>query len=227
MRHGQFSLAWQVSNAVLRQRAGLSCYHLPRHLQYLWDGTSLENKRVLVRCYHGLGDTIQFIRYMPLLKAIAPQVTVWAQPTLIPLLLTVEGIDRLLPLHDGTPDCDYDVDVEIMELPHVFRTSLETLPATVPYIHVDPVLAARDKLSVGIAWRAGAWDPRRNIPFQLITSLAEIPGVTFYVLQQDFTYDERHARFKPILDPMATPSRQRKSCERSTLSSRLTACRLI
>src|SRR5918996_5114806 len=117
MRRGEFDLAWQVSDAVLRQRAGLSSYHLPRHLQHIWRGTSLENKRVLVRCYHGLGDTIQFIRYVPLLKAIATEVTVWAQPALIPLLLTVEGIDLLLPLHDGTPDCDYDVDVGLMELP--------------------------------------------------------------------------------------------------------------
>jgi hypothetical protein len=202
MRRGEFSLAWQVSDAVLRQRAGLSCHHLPHHLQYIWDGTSLENKRVLVRCYHGLGDTIQFIRYMPLLKAIATDVTVWAQPTLLPLLLTVEGVDRLLPLHDGTPDCDYDVDLEIMELPHVFRTTLETLPATVPYIHVEPALVARDKLSVGVAWRTGDWDPRRNIPFQLITRLAEVPRVTFYVLQQDAACYERHERFKTILDPM-------------------------
>ena len=171
MRRGEFGLAWQVSDAVLRQRAGASCHHLPRHLQPIWDGTSLENKRVLVRCYHGLGDTIQFIRYMPLLKAIATEVIVWVQPTLIPLLFTVEGIDRLLPLHDGTPDCDYDVDVELMELPHVFRTTLETLPATVPYIHVDPALLPRDRPSVGLTWRAGNWDPRRNIPFHLIKKI--------------------------------------------------------
>jgi hypothetical protein len=201
MRRGEFNLAWQVSDSALRQRAGLSSYHSPRHLQPIWNGTSLENKRVLVRCYHGLGDTIQFIRYMPLLKAIATEVTVWAQPALIPLLSTVEGIDRLLPLHDGTPDCDYDIDVELMELPHVFRTTLETLPATVPYIHVDPAPVPRDRLSVGLTWRAGDWDQRRNVPFHLITKLAEVPEVTFYILQQDTACDERHERFRPILDP--------------------------
>jgi hypothetical protein len=187
----------------------------------------LENKRVLVRCYHGLGDTIQFIRYMPLLKAIGTEVTVWAQPTLIPLLLTIEGIDRLLPLHDGAPDCNYDVDGEIMELPHVFRTTAKTRPAKVPYIRVEPAHVARDKLSVGIAWRAGDWDRRRNIPFQLITKLAEVPEITFYVLQQDATYDERHERFKPILDPMDDALATAQVLRASTLSSRLTACRLI
>lgn len=201
MRRGELSRAWQFSDAVLRKRAGVPCHHLPRHLQYVWNGTPLEKKRVLVRCYHGLGDTIQFIRYMPLLKAISMEVIVWAQPTLIPLLSAVQGIDRLLPLHDGTPDCDYDVDVEIMELPHVFRTTLETIPAKVPYIHVDAALIGRKKLTVGVAWRAGDWDLHRNVPFQLITKLAEVPGVAFHVLQQDAADRERHERFKPILNP--------------------------
>src|SRR5439155_234617 len=85
---------------------------MPRQLQHVWDGTPLAGQRVLVRCYHGLGDTIQFIRYAPLIKEIAREVMVWAQPVLLPLLRTVRGIDRLLPLHDGAPNVEYDVDVE-------------------------------------------------------------------------------------------------------------------
>lgn len=92
-----------MSDAVLRAQAGVPCWHWPRHLQYIWDDTSLAGKQILVRCYHGLGDTIQFIRYAPLIKEIAREVSVWAQPTLLPLLRTMRGIDRLLPLRDGTP----------------------------------------------------------------------------------------------------------------------------
>lgn len=136
MLRGDFARAWEISDAVLRARGGAPCWHLPRHEQYLWDGQSLAGRRVLVRCYHGLGDTVQFIRYMPLMRAVARDVTVWAQPLLLPLLGTVSGIDRLLPLHDGVPDGEYDGDIELMELPHYFRTMLETLPATVPYIRV-------------------------------------------------------------------------------------------
>src|SRR3712207_6559067 len=139
MRRGEFEAAWALSDAVLRARAGVPCWHLPRHLQYIWDGTPLAGKRVLVRCYHGLGDTIQFIRYVPLVSAIAAEVIVWAQPALIPILRTVRGIGRLLPLHTGAPAVEYDLDVEVMELPHVFRTTLATLPAEVPYLHVEPV----------------------------------------------------------------------------------------
>src|SRR3954471_10067735 len=110
MRRGDWERAWALSDSLLPIRAARSCAHLPRHLQYLWTGAPLRGKRVLVRCYHGLGDTLQFIRYAPLLRAIAAEVIVWAQPALLPLLRTVEGIDRLLPLHDGAPDVDYDVD---------------------------------------------------------------------------------------------------------------------
>ena len=187
MRCGNFEEAWKYSDADLKARAGKRCWHLPRHYQYIWNGDSLEGKKVLIRCYHGLGDTIQFIRFAPMVKKVAKEVIVWAQPKLIPLLETMEDIDRLLPLHNGTPEVEYDVDVETMELPHIFRTTLETLPATVPYLHVEPlpILPKNNQLTVGLVWRGGDWDERRNIPFQTLLSLANIPNIQFIILQAD------------------------------------------
>ena len=186
MRRGAFEAAWAISDAVLRARAGVPCWHWPRHLQYVWDGTPLTGQRVLVRCYHGLGDTIQCIRYAPLIKAIAREVSVWAQPALLPLLRTVRGIDQLLPLHDGTPDVGYDVDVESMELPHVFRTTLATIPAEIPYLHVAPAALPRHgRLAVGLVWAAGDWEhERRSIPFPLCAPLAAVSGVALHILQR-------------------------------------------
>jgi hypothetical protein len=140
-----------------------------------------------VRCYHGLGDTIQFIRYAPLLCAMASEVTVWAQPALIPLLRGMPGAGRLLPLHDGTPELDYDVDLEVMELPHLFRSTPATLPAAVPYLHPQRRPRPRGDgaaLAVGLVWQAGDWDPRRSIPAPLLRPLAEIPGVALHLLQR-------------------------------------------
>ncbi|HEX8904408.1 MAG TPA: hypothetical protein VF771_06170 [Longimicrobiaceae bacterium] len=185
VRRGDFAAAWRASDAVLRTHAGVPCWHRPRHEQWVWDGTPLDGRRVLIRCYHGLGDTIQFIRYAPMVKAVAAEVAVWAQPALIPLLRTAEGIDRLLPLHDGACEAEYDVDVEVMELAHVFRTTLETIPARIPYLHADPAQLARDgRLAVGLVWRSGDWDELRSIPFPLLRPLAEIPGVALHVLQR-------------------------------------------
>ena len=200
MRRGEFSAAWRVSDSLLRRYLAAlhSDKHLPRHQQVIWNGASLQDKRVLVRCYHGLGDTIQFIRYAPILKTVAAQVTVWAHPTLLTLLSTACGIDRLLPLHDGTPDCEYDADVEVMELPYVFRTTLETIPAGVPYFHVDAA-DIDDKIKVGLVWRGGDWDPRRDVPVSLMTRLVDVDGISFYVLQQDANGSEQHDRFRMIL----------------------------
>lgn len=185
MLRGKFEKAWTFSDAVLKERAGKPCWHLPRHQQYIWQGDSLAGKRVLVRCYHGLGDTIQFIRFAPLLKQVAKEVIVWAQPPLLPLLKTVSGIDQLLPLHDGTPEVDFDVDVEIMELPHIFRTTVETIPRQVPYLFADamPLTKNPGAFSVGLVWRAGDWDPRRYLTFEHLKPLFGIKGVQFYILQ--------------------------------------------
>jgi len=188
MRRGEFAEAWRRSDADLRARAGQPCWHWPRHLQYVWDGRPLAGQRVLVRCYHGLGDTIQFIRYAPLLKDLGAEVIVWAQPALLPLLATAPGIDQLLPLHDGTPEVAYDADVEIMELPHIFRTTLGTIPQAVPYLHVAPRrLADERRLAVGLVWQAGDWDGRRSVPFPLLTPLAAVPGVQLFILQANAT----------------------------------------
>jgi hypothetical protein len=184
MRAGEFERAWQVSDEVLAARKGESPHGLPRHFQWVWNGEPLHGKRVLIRCYHGLGDTIQFIRYAPLVRQIASRVIVWAQPALLPLLATIDAIDELLPLHDGAVEADFDVDVESMELPHVFRSTPETLPRAVPYFRVEPAqLAADGNLHVGLVWRCGDWAPERAVAVELLLPLARIAGVTLHVMQ--------------------------------------------
>lgn len=188
MRRGDFDAAWRVADRTLFERAGRPCWHLPRHFQYLWSGRPLGGRRVLVHCYHGLGDTIQFARYLPRLKAVASDVIVWAQPSLLPLLRSAGGIDLLLPLHDGDPGVERDEDVELMELPHYFRSTLATLPRDVPYLHVEPSDLGnfnfeRARLNVGLVWQSGAWDDRRSVPVSLLQPLLDLPGVHWVVLQ--------------------------------------------
>ncbi|HEU4629268.1 MAG TPA: hypothetical protein VFS08_05960, partial [Gemmatimonadaceae bacterium] len=200
MLRGDFEAAWVVSDRVLRERAGAPTWHLPRHLQSLWDGSPLTGRRVLVRCYHGLGDTIQFVRFLPRLRAQAAEVTLWAQPALLPLLRTARGVDRLLPLHDGTPQVDHDADVEIMELAHVFRVTPRGIPRRVPYLHAPPAPLVRDDgLHVGVVWQSGGWNAeRRTIPCRLLAPLAAIPDVTLHALQRGPPLDDWPAAFGPV-----------------------------
>jgi hypothetical protein len=193
MRNGAFDAAWQISDVLLQRRSFPAPPSLPRHTQWIWDGTTLHDRRVLVRCYHGLGDTIQFIRYASMVREIASRVIVWCQPSLIPLLKYVSGIDELLPLHDGRVAADYDVDVEVMELPFVFRTTTSSIPAAVPYITVPGLerrwADARRLSDVGIVWKAGEWAPHRSLTFAQLAPLFEIP-VNWHIFQAGAGLDE-------------------------------------
>jgi hypothetical protein len=203
MRHGDFARAWEISDMVLRRRVGFgeSSWHLPRHLQHVWTGAPFSGRRVLVRCYHGLGDTIQFIRFAAPLREIARDVTVWAQPSLLPLVATAPGVDRVLALHNGIPQADYDVDVEIMELPHVLRTELASIPRTAPYLFppASPAVSAanRERLRVGIVWQAGDWDASRSAPAALLDRLMELPGIELLSLQRGSAQAEARKRQLP------------------------------
>lgn len=184
MRRGDFPRAWRISDRVLAQRVveGPDTTH-PRHQQWIWDGRPLAGQRVLVRCYHGLGDTIMGARFLPRVAALARELTVWAQPALIPLLATLPGSGRLLPLHEGAPDMEYDVQVEVTEIPHALRVTLNTLPADVPYLAVPAAPRLSGDFSVGVVAESGDWDPRRSMPPELLAPLAKVPGVAVYSLR--------------------------------------------
>ena len=185
MRRGAWGHAWAVGDAVRGARAGQTCWHLPRHEQWVWDGTPLADRRVLVRCYHGLGDTLMFARFVPPLRAVAAEVTLWAQPALLPLLATMRGVGPLLPLDDGAPGVPYDADIEVMELAQAVRATPATLPPP-PQFDVTPAALPDDgRLRVGIVWECGDWDrTTRAIPFPLLLPLAAVPGVALHVLQR-------------------------------------------
>ena len=191
---GEFEQAWQVSDAVLarREAAAFNPTDKPFHLRPVWRGTPLSGRHVLVRCYHGLGDTIQFIRYMPLLRQKAASVTIQAVPALHNLLRTVPGIDRIVPLAYDAPDPPFEIDIELMEVPYALRTRLATIPAAVPYLTVDATrigaarqrIAVEDGLKVGLAWAAGEWRRERSLPLDLAARLGAVPGVALVNLQR-------------------------------------------
>jgi hypothetical protein len=196
MRVGEFEQAWAITDRDLA--AGWPGRHDkhkgPRHLQRIWHGEALRNRRVLVRCYHGLGDTIQFSRFLPHLADIAGHLTVWCQPELLPLIERVAGVDRAMPLHDGVPDVDFEVDIEIMEIPHAIRAGRDLIELRTPYLTLPPRSAPRsvlwqDTLAVGLVWEVGNWDKRRVIPAHLLGRLHG-RGIELYSLQRGVALSE-------------------------------------
>jgi hypothetical protein len=157
----------------------------------VWNGTPFAGQHVLVRCLHGLGDTLQFIRFIPQLKAVAASVTVAIQPALLPLFTPDSDLGKI---RDGWTDqpISHDVEIEIMELAYALRATRETLPIRVPYLNVPWIFqhAKLDspptgtRLRIGLIWAASSWDTTRSLP---ITALAELGklDVEFFSLQQE------------------------------------------
>ena len=189
LRKNDFQRAWELSDRSLSEycASGAIKHAGERHHQRIWRGEDLRDKLVLIRCYHGLGDTIQFIRFAKPLRDIAREVIVWGQPELLPLLVQVDGVDRAIPLHDGTPDVKFDVDIEVMELAHALRVTPQLTADRVPYLPRDYPKSKkqeRSPLSIGIVWEAGSWNSRRSVPPRLFARLLERSEVRLFSLQQ-------------------------------------------
>ena len=165
----------------------------PSFRQPLWDGSSLQGQTILLFAEQGLGDTLQFIRYAPLVQQHGATVIVQCQVPLLRLLATCAGIDRLVPA--GTAPPPFDVQAPLLSLPRIFRTTLATIPANVPYLSVAPALSAHwqrqlsgvEGLKVGIAWQGNpehTRDRRRSVPLLAFAPLAGVPGVRLVSLQK-------------------------------------------
>jgi hypothetical protein len=139
---------------------------------------------VLVRCWHGLGDTIQFARYLPHLAAHAQSVACELDPSLIPLFAaSLPSIRQWVALGDEPPD--HDAAIESTELAHYFRTVPATIPAA-PYLFAAASEDERPppRKRVGLVWRGGTWDERRALCFAALCPLFDLPDVDFVVLQR-------------------------------------------
>jgi hypothetical protein len=165
MREDRFDLAWSLSEQVLRayDPATRDDPGLPYHQRWVWDGRPFDGKHVLVRCYHGLGDTLQFARYLPMLARRAASLTVEVQPELLPLLATMLGSFRLVPFDVARPLPPAECDIEITELAFALRAAPGA--ATPPYFTVSP--AVLPKGTIGLCHSSSAWDVERCVPPEL------------------------------------------------------------
>jgi hypothetical protein len=176
VRLGDYAIAWRINDATLASRdpSERDNLNLPYHLRWVWDGRPFRNRHVLIRCYHGLGDTLQFARYLPRLRAMVASLAVEVQPELLPLLRTIPGPDRLLPFVLDNPAPESECDIEIMELCHALRLRPEDAPSPLP--RVTPSSLPRG--AIGLCWQAGGWDPGRSIDPALFATFVSRPCVT-------------------------------------------------
>jgi tetratricopeptide (TPR) repeat protein len=163
--------------------------------QPVWSGEQdLHSKTILLVHEQGLGDTIQFIRYAPLVAARGANVIVGVQPVLKGVASTVPGVRQVFG--DGEVLPDFDLYCTLLSLPVAFATELETIPANIPYIRpYEERLATwrgrlpdNGRLRVGICWAGnGAHlnDRKRSMPLDRLAAVLSLPSVDFFSVQKD------------------------------------------
>lgn len=186
---GDFSRGWAEYEArwASPQFAGLTRSGTP------WDGGDVQGKTVLLMSEQGHGDTIQFIRYAPLVAERGANVIVSCQADLVSIVATVEGVSRVLVAkRDSAP---FDFYAPLASLPRLFHTTQQTIPAHVPYVRADAQLVQRwrerfsrdHNIKVGLVWAgspAHQNDKVRSMKFENLRPLFDLTGVMFYSLQK-------------------------------------------
>ncbi len=159
----------------------------------LWDGSPLLGRTILLRAEQGLGDTLQFVRYAPLVKARGGRVILFCPESLARLFHGIAGVDACHVSGSG-PLPPFDCQAPLMSLPGILGTTLDTIPAAVPYLRADPErveawqreLAAAGGFKVGICWQGSLLhrdDRLRSAPLACFAPLASVAGVKLYSLQ--------------------------------------------
>jgi Flp pilus assembly protein TadD len=186
---GDYAAAWGDYKFRLARRG----VQAPPFGEPCWEGQPLEGRTILLWGEQGLGDIIQMIRYSAPLKQQGATVLVECRPILHPLLATASGIDRFVDTAAGQVAFDYYI--PLLSLPGAMGTTLDTIPADIPYLSAEPERVERwrrelDSLGafkVGIAWQGSlgfTGDYYRSIALAEFAPLAECAGVRLVSLQK-------------------------------------------
>lgn len=181
MLQGNCDGAWNESDAI-RTRG-------TPDPQRFWNGACIDGKRVVVRCLHGFGDSVQFLRYVPLLRQRASHVLVELPPKMLEIARAFEGVDEVITWGEQSPA--WDIQMEVTELPYYFRTELRDLPIASNYLHLSRignrcarrVFSEAHKLRVGVVWSSGEWNLSRSIRLHELEPLFRLADLEFWNLQ--------------------------------------------
>ncbi|MBF0369972.1 MAG: glycosyltransferase family protein [Magnetococcales bacterium] len=178
-------------------------FHLERHAPRIcpvprWDGTPLNGKRLYVYTEQGFGDALMFARFLPLVEALGGRIFLECKPQLLSLFEHSGLAEKVTPRDTedtAPPPFDYDLHIPLMSLPEVLGTTLENLPATIPYLTPNPEVVAkwRNKLAaipglkVGLSWSGNpqaSVNRHRACTLMDLKPLLAVPNVTFFSIQK-------------------------------------------
>lgn len=206
LRHGAFAEGWPGYEARWQSRG--AGQQLPKLAQPQWTGTAgqmLRGATILLHAEQGIGDTLQFLRYLPLVLALGARILLEVQTPLLGLARryasTCQGAVQVIG--PGEPRPPFDWHSPLLSLPHAFRTTLTTIP---PPLRLTPPEAgsARQGLRVGLVWAGNpkhARDRERSMPLAALAPLFALPGITYVSLQKG----PAAGQIKPSALPLEMP----------------------
>jgi tetratricopeptide (TPR) repeat protein len=185
LRTGDFPQGWQEYEWRWRaygKRAG-SLGAVRGFAEPQWDGSQFPYRTLLVHAEQGLGDTLQFARYLPLAAARGGTVILEVQPALVRLLGSLQGVSQIIARGEALPH--FGLQCPLLSLPLAFGTTLPTIPPPIPYRASTGVRGA-GPLRVGIVWAGAANHPNnrnRSVSLDSLAPLFTNHSVRFYSLQ--------------------------------------------
>ena len=167
--------------------------------QPLWLGEeSLSDKTILIHAEQGLGDTIQFCRYIKMVSDLDAKVIFEVQKPLVRLLKDLPGVSTLIAKGDPLPEFDFHC--PLLSLPLAFKTDLNSIPSARSYLEAEVARIAYwkdrikgDGLKIGIAWQGSKGttvDIGRSFELKLFEKIATQPNVHLISLQKEYGSDQ-------------------------------------
>ncbi len=188
---GDFENGWREFEWRRRPTTGLRLRHSP---EPPWKGDDLAGRTILLHAEQGIGDTIQFVRYVPDVVARGGKILLQCQAELVRLLQDMPGLSQVLAIGQPTPNVD--VQCPLLSLPLTLGLPNPADRARTPYLAAEAVLSQRwgskiattpGKLRVGLVWAGSAThenDRARSIQLQQLAALAKREDVHFHSLQK-------------------------------------------
>lgn len=205
LMEGDYAAGWPAYES--RRLAGVLAPHERSFAVPEWRGEPLQGRTLLLHAEQGLGDTLQFVRFVQDLLVPGVSIILESQKPLVGLLQASLGGVRVVAQGEALPP--FDLHLPLMSLPHVLGTRLDTIPANIPYLATDPHKAARWQarignaadLAVGVVWSGNPdhkSDARRSLAAAAVLPELAMPGLRLFSLQKD-----ARAGDAALLDAMA------------------------
>lgn len=193
--HGNFQKGWPG----FEKRWECQGYPPRPFDKIVWDGSSLQGKTILLHEEQGYGDSIQFLRYVSLVKLLGAKTLLYARPEIAQLLATAHGVDRVIVKGSKIPK--FDCQSSLLSLPAIFQKRSEEIPVQFPYLGVDSKLKKNWQervenlkgVKVGFCWRgnpAQVENRQRSIPFERFLPLFKLPNFHWFSLLKDSRAEE-------------------------------------